>query len=178
MKFYEALSQVYDLVFPKNKNTFQFLSKGLKPKSSILDIACGTGNYAISFAQQGHDVDAIDLDSNMLEQARNKAVDIPIHFVRGDMTKIKEYFPAKRYDMIYCIGNSIVHLPNKQKIAELIKDTYDMLHEGGVLIIQTVNYDRIIKYKVDHLPTIENEKEGVKFIRKYAYHERENLIQN
>lgn len=176
MKFYEALSQVYDIVFPKNENTFHFLSKGLKPKPSILDIACGTGNYAIGFGKQGHDVDAIDLDYNMLEQARKKAMDVPIHFVEGDMTKIKECFPGKRYDMIYCIGNSIVHLPNKQTIEELIKDTYDMLHEGGMLIIQIVNYDRIIKYKVDHLPTIENEKEGVRFIRKYAYHESEKRV--
>jgi 2-polyprenyl-3-methyl-5-hydroxy-6-metoxy-1,4-benzoquinol methylase len=28
----------------------------------VLDIACGTGGYSVKIAEQGHQVDAIDLD--------------------------------------------------------------------------------------------------------------------
>jgi ubiquinone/menaquinone biosynthesis C-methylase UbiE len=169
MEFYEALSGVYDIVFPMSEDTLQFLEKDLKPASEILDIACGTGNYSIALARAGHHVDAIDLDEKMIQQANEKAQNLDVHFIQGDMTKIKEQLLGSSYELIFCIGNSIVHLDKKDTISKLIQDIFDMLHEGGQMVIQTINYDRIIKYNIDHLPTIERKKEGVTFVRKYFY---------
>lgn len=169
MEFYEALSNVYDIVFPMNEETIQFLKKDLKAKSKILDIACGTGNYSIPLAKAGHQVDAIDLDETMIQQAKEKAQELDVHFTVGDMTKIKEQLHGSFYDFIFCIGNSIVHLDRKNTIEKLIQDIFNMLQDGGQMVIQTINYDRIIKYNIDHLPTIERAEEGVTFVRKYFY---------
>ncbi len=169
MDFYEALSGVYDIVFPMGGETLQFLAKDLKPASQILDIACGTGNYSIALARAGHHVDAVDLDEKMIQQGNEKAQNLNVHFMQGDMSKIKEQLQGSTYGLIFCIGNSIVHLEDRDTISNLIQDIFNMLHEGGQMVIQTINYDRIIKYNIDHLPTIERKEEGVTFVRKYVY---------
>lgn len=176
MKFYKELSKVYDIVFPKDDRTLKYLCKNLNGNSKVLDLACGTGTYSIALAQKGHRVDAIDLGDEMLNHAKEKG-GLFADFVQGDMTKIKEIFVGKKYDFIFCIGNSIVHLKNKEKIQLLIQDTYDMLIDNGALVIQIVNFDRVINNNIKSLPTIERYEKGVKFIRNYNYLEDESKVE-
>lgn len=176
MKFYKELSKVYDVVFPKNEQTFKFICKNLTGNSMVLDLACGTGTYAIDLALKGHRVDAIDLGEEMIEIAKRKG-GLYANFVVGDMTEIKEEFEGKTYNLAYCIGNSIVHLKNKDKIQSFVDDVYSILKNEGIFIVQIVNYDRIIKYDIKSLPTIEDKLKGVKFIRNYNYKSEEGKVE-
>lgn len=176
MKFYKELSKVYDIVFPKDEQTLKFLLKELRGNSKVIDLACGTGTYSLALALKGHRIDAVDLGEEMIKLARVKA-GLYANFVVGDMTRIKDIFPGERYDFAYCIGNSIVHLKNKEKIQEFIKDIYDVLGEDGKLIVQIVNYDRIIKQDIKSLPTINSPEKGIKFIRNYNLDEDKEKIE-
>ncbi|ERI92645.1 methyltransferase domain protein [Clostridiales bacterium oral taxon 876 str. F0540] len=176
MKFYKELSKVYDIVFPKDETTLKFLCKSLNHNSKVLDLACGTGSYAVALAQKGHRVDGIDLNEEMIALAKGKG-GLFANFKVGDMTKFHETFLSEKYDMIYCIGNSIVHLKNKEKIEKFIKDIYKSLNDEGTLIIQTVNYDRIINQNIKSLPTIDRSEKGVKFVRNYNYKENEEKVE-
>lgn len=176
MKFYKELSKVYDVVFPKDEKTLSFLQKDLKGNSKVLDLACGTGTYSMALALKGHRVDAIDLGEEMIELAKGKG-GLYANFVVGDMTKFHEEFPKEKYDLAYCIGNSIVHLKNKERIQEFIKDIYTTLAEGGNLIIQIVNYDRVINQNVTSLPTIDRQEKGVRFVRNYEYKDEEEKVE-
>jgi ubiquinone/menaquinone biosynthesis C-methylase UbiE len=170
MKFYKELSKVYDIVFQKDEDTLKFLLKGLKVNSKILDLACGTGTYSIALAQKGHRVDGIDLGEEMIKLAKGKG-GVFANFVVGDMTKLSDNFPDERYDMVFCIGNSIVHLKNKEKIEQLILEIYKFLNYDGSIIIQIVNFDRVIAKQITALPTIDRSDKGVKFIRNYNLNE-------
>ncbi|MBB6644917.1 class I SAM-dependent methyltransferase [Halobellus ruber] len=57
---------------------------------SVLDVACGTGNVAITAARRGADVTGIDLNGDMLEWAQENAdlIDAEIAFERGDATDL------------------------------------------------------------------------------------------
>ncbi len=176
MKFYKELSKVYDIVFPKDEKTLKFLLKDIKGNSKVLDLACGTGTYSLALALKGHRVDAIDLGDEMIKLAKGKG-GLYANFALGDMTKFKEEFPEERYDLVYCIGNSIVHLKNKERIYKFIEDIYDVLIDDGALIVQIVNYDRIIKHDIKALPTIEKPEKGVSFIRNYNYKQDEEVVE-
>ncbi|WP_425447078.1 class I SAM-dependent methyltransferase [Dethiothermospora halolimnae] len=171
MGFYEELSNYYDVIFPVSDKKVKFLNDKVNRNSDILDIACGTGNYTIELSKLGHNVDGIDLDGEMIERAINKSndEDVDINVIKGNMLSIKEIFKDKKYDMVFSLGNSVVHLNSIEDVKKLVYDVYSILNENGSLIIQIINYDRILKYSIDHLPTIDREEKGVKFIRNYCF---------
>ncbi|MBN1291758.1 MAG: class I SAM-dependent methyltransferase [Candidatus Latescibacteria bacterium] len=169
MPLYEDLSAVYDIVFPENKQATQFIAKSLKPKSRLLDLACGTGNYTHALTLKGHTVVGIDLDHNMIHAAKRKYPEESSAFFVGDMFEIDSIFNGRRFDAVYSIGNSLVHIPDRETVGKLAGKVFDLLNTGGMFIIQIVNYDRIRKYRIDSLPPIERKEEGVRFLRNYAF---------
>jgi 2-polyprenyl-3-methyl-5-hydroxy-6-metoxy-1,4-benzoquinol methylase len=166
--FYEELSRVYDIVFKKDEATSNFLKKELGAKSEILDLACGTGTYSMELAKEGHNVIGLDLDKDMIEQAKVKANNNSVELYCEDMLSFKKITKDKLFDRIFCIGNSLVHLKDRTEIRQFIEAIYHSLKKDGCMIIQIINYDRIIDNNVKSLPTIDRSNEGVKFIRNYT----------
>lgn len=70
MSFYEELSRVYDIVFPAEEKTINFLIKNNEKSLRVLDIACGTGSYSAAIAKLGYVVDGVDIDTNMINIAK------------------------------------------------------------------------------------------------------------
>lgn len=176
MKFYKELSSVYDIVFPRVEETVEFLCKDLKENATVLDLACGTGTYSFALAERGHKVTGLDLNENMINLAIERKGKLDVEFFVEDMTKIKDTFSNKKYDLIFCIGNSLVHLENREAVANLIKDMSSMLNVGGIIIVQIINYDRILMNNVTSLPIIHREEQGVEFKRNYRYSSEEDAI--
>lgn len=178
MSFYEAMEQYYDAIFPLDQKTLDFLEQNIggAEHKHILDLACGTGNYTIALAERGFQVTGIDLDETMIElaqQKKNKELTAPLNsssvsFLEGNMLELSSFL-SSLYDGAFCIGNSLVHLETVGDIEAAVKETAAVLHSGASLIVQTVNYDRILKHGIKSLPTLENKKEGVSFERLYSY---------
>lgn len=60
------------------------------PGANILDLACGTGRYAIPLARRGFQVTALDLTPAYLQEGQKKAEaeNLSIRWVQGDMRDI------------------------------------------------------------------------------------------
>ncbi|AOY75977.1 class I SAM-dependent methyltransferase [Clostridium formicaceticum] len=179
MGFYEEFSKYYDIVFPTGQAQLKFIQEASKnTDDKVLDIACGTGNYAIALAERGFQVSAIDLDEAMMktveEKARAKGVQLTTYV--GDMRELGTYLQQRSFDLAFCIGNSLVHLTKLEEIQNALHQMHNILGNEGKLILQIINYDRIMKYSIDGLPTIEDREAGVKFVRKYNYDESKRLI--
>jgi len=167
--FYKALSCYYDYLFPASPTTIDFIGRRAKAHSSILDLACGTGNYSLALAHLGWKVTGVDLDEQMIDLARAKVRDKRCRFEVGDMRRLREVCAEDEYDLVLCIGNSLAHLTNKQDIIRLLVDCLAILKQGGKLIVQIVNFDRLLKNRIKNLPEIVREKVGITFIRQYEY---------
>lgn len=76
-EFFDAHAQVYeDNVFTKNtirEVDFLLEELSLQPRSSILDVGCGTGRHSIELAKRGYIVTGLDLSSEMLSRAADAA---------------------------------------------------------------------------------------------------------
>lgn len=173
MEFYNELSKYYNDIFPTNTTTLTFLLNHLKNIDSILDVACGSGEYTIKLTQNNYNVIGIDLEKEMIKKAKDKAkrMHLNINFQVVNMLSLKENFKENYFSGIFCIGNSLVHLKNIDEIYASLKDMYDLLKHNGNLIIQIINYDRILNHDIKELPTIKNNAAGIEFIRQY---EKEN----
>ncbi|WP_432663428.1 class I SAM-dependent methyltransferase [Wukongibacter baidiensis] len=168
MGFYEELSKYYDIVFPLGKPQLNFIGKRIKGKQDVLDLAAGTGNYSIALAKEGYNVSAVDLDEEMIKKiaAKNKKEGTDVEPYVLDMKKI-DVLGDNKFDAVVCIGNSLVHLDNKEEIKDLLNKMYGLLRKDGVVILQIVNYDRVLKYDVKELPLIDRPESGVRFVRNY-----------
>ncbi|MFW5838607.1 MAG: class I SAM-dependent methyltransferase [Bacillota bacterium] len=163
MPLYHDFSDVYDIIFPEKEATTHFLKTHLK-QSKVLDIACGTGTYAIKLAEHGYEVLGTDLNQSMIAKAKTKRTEsFNPKFIVEDMLNLNAH---ETYDSIYSIGNSIVHLKNEATIALLFKKIYRALKPQGVFIMQIINYARILDQTINQLATIENA--SVIFERKYV----------
>ena len=169
MDFYKMLADSYDKVFDVSKSEMDFLLSCIKGKdTSILDIACGTGQYTIELFNLGYiDIHALDLDPSMIEKAvsKSKAIDFKV----GNMLDFGNLYNRK-FGFIYCTGNSIAHLNDLDEILSFLKETYSLLEKGGCLALQIINFDRIFSGNITSLPLIK--KDNLVFERIYELHSK------
>lgn len=178
MGFYEEISKYYDYIFPVGKPQVDFISKfSGKPPRDLLDVACGSGGYSIELAHQGYNVTAIDLDYAMVEGLRKKAANdnLDIKALQGNMLELKNKV-STGYDLAFCIGNSLVHLEGEEEIEKFFKEMKCILKEDGKLVIQIINYDRVLSQNITSLPNIENHEVRLEFKRIYNYNENLNKV--
>ncbi len=178
MAFYQSISEYYDHIFPLNNLQTGFVTGSFDAGSElkILDIGCGTGSLSIALASCFKKVIGIDPDTDMLSIAENKADNKlkNLSFEALGMLDIGEHFQKNTFDGILCFGNTLVHLGSEKEMQEFLDQANYVLKPGGKLMIQIINYDRVIDQNIKGLPTIENE--FVKFTRKYTYHPEKKLL--
>ena len=172
MAFYQEFNRYYDDIFPVKSGKVEFLRDsfaGLPDGASLLDIGCGTGGYTIEMRQEGFKPVGIDYELAMLDRARDKTADadLSIEYKKLDMRDLDLFYSKPYFYGVYSLGNVLVHLSNEQEISTMIKKINRVMHRGGKLVVQIVNYDRVLDNEVDSLPTITNEEAGVEFIRHY-----------
>lgn len=170
MKFYEELSDFYEGVFPLNKGKINFIEEHMT-EGAILDIACGVGSDVLELNKRGHHARGLDLEANMIGRAKelSESQNIQAEFLTGSMLELEEIYGERKFATILCTGNSLVHLPTKEQIRDFIQQAYGQLEEKGALIMQIINFDRILDDKVKALPTIHNEDDQIEFIRDYEH---------
>jgi SAM-dependent methyltransferase len=125
----------------------------------------------------GHQVVGIDLDEKMIELAREKTKRLGLNteFFIKDMTKIGEDFSPDSFDAVLCFGNTLVHLENPEKIREVFIGIHKVLKNGGIFMLQVVNYDRILSGGIKELPLLESK--SFIFRREYLYDKADHRIQ-
>ncbi|MCK4748403.1 MAG: class I SAM-dependent methyltransferase [Bacteroidales bacterium] len=178
MSFYQSISDVYHKIFPLNPNQVQFVLDTMEdiPDVDLLDIGCGTGDLSIALSRSFQRVVGIDLDKAMLHRAQTVAAGIGnLEFIPMNMLNIGARFGPGTFDAITCFGNTLVHLDSMDSIFSFIHQCENVLRSDGRLLIQIINYDRILDQDVRSLPTIENN--DIRFVRNYRYLEELHRIE-
>jgi len=186
MGFYEEIAPYYDEIFPAGEERLRFIASaaGLPPRR-ILDVACGTGLYSVRLSQQGYEVWGCDADSEMIRQARQKAESLgaDVRFFIADMAELdlsdspdSDEKSGRLFDIVFCIGNSIVHLKNEDEVKRAVASMKKQLLPHGSLLLQIINFDRVLRHGITSLPTIRNDEKGIIFQRTYELDETSGLI--
>jgi len=171
MSFYTSIATYYDFIFPPNMEQITFVTGAFKHpfnKLKILDVGCGTGNLTFELAKYFGSILGLEIDEKMLEIARQKALlkNKPIEFIKHNMLNLSS-IKFDSFDGIVCFGNTLVHLDGLNEVEVFLKEAYIKLNKNGKLLLQIINYDRILNENIKSLPTIENDE--IKFIRNYDY---------
>jgi rhodanese-related sulfurtransferase len=106
------------------------------PNGIALDVAMGNGRNAIYLATRGFDVDGVDVDPDVVSQARATArrFHAPIRAIIGNVEDGTYIIPMEAYDAIVVFN--FLHRP-------LFRDIKDGLKPGGVVVFQTYLEEQI-----------------------------------
>jgi SAM-dependent methyltransferase len=170
--FYTSISPWYDQIFPYSPDQKDFvISFGDNHHLSVVDIGCGTGSLIRSLAKVYRKTAGLDPDAAMLSAARAKAHVAPVStwFIQAGMLELVRELGNHTTDRLICFGNTLPHLKDEAEVTEFTRQAAQVLKPGGLLLLQVINYDRIIDQKLGGLPSIENDE--LKFDRIYGYEE-------
>lgn len=87
---------------------------------SALDLACGTGEFAVGLARQGIAATGVDRSPEMLAVARRRAHEggVAVRFVQQDM---RELDLADRFDLVTCLYDSLNYVLEEAELAEAFR---------------------------------------------------------
>jgi len=177
MSFYQQIAPYYRHIFKINANQVDFI-KFIIPESDskILDIGCGIGTLSFELTNYYKNILGIDMDAEMIRVASKNmvAASKSLHFQQLSMLKLDAFIDEKSLDSIICFGNTLVHLNSLNEIANFLQQSKAILKSNGKLLLQIVNYNRIIEKNIKQLPLIENDE--IIFERNYFYRKTENKI--
>ena len=97
---------------------------------SLLDVACGTGRH-LEHLRRWYDVEGLDFDPAMLELARARLPDVPLH--EGDM---RDFDLARQFDAVTCVFSAIAQVGTLENLRRAIATMAQQLCPGGVLIVE------------------------------------------
>jgi SAM-dependent methyltransferase len=101
---------------------------------SILDVACGTGNYSFQFAERGYRTVGIDIADHMIKIAKEKTEAKPNpSFFAMDMRniKLKETFGAATV-----LFGGFGYLLQKRDVLQFLSSVRKRLSRGGLLLFE------------------------------------------
>ena len=170
-KFYDDISEKYDLIFSLSPLHKTFFAEEIKGKK-VLDVGAGTGNLSQYLLGENYDVTAIDINEKLINKAKEKGVEV-VNMSMLDIDRLP------KFTTIINIGNTLPHLESKKEILDFLQKAYAQLEQGGKLIIQMVNFWKFTSKNKEgnflgNLPMIDNE--GVTFERSYYLNEDGNII--
>lgn len=89
---------------------------GIQTGARVLDVACGTGNLAIPAARKGAAVTGVDIATNLLEQARHRALseNLQANFEEGDAEQLP--YPDAQFDVVMSMFGAMF-APRPQLVA-------------------------------------------------------------
>ena len=125
---------------PATARLLQATSRG----SAVLDASCGTGLNAAVLARRGFDVWATDGSEAMIEQAaarfRREHLAIPVrHCLWADLPVTL----AERFDVVLCVGNSLVHAAGRDAMVAALTGLRRMARPGGHVVIDSRNWEKL-----------------------------------
>ena len=133
------------------------------PSRRTLDLGCGTGEHARFLQEEGFEVTGVDASEAQLAQAR-EAGPGP-EFVKGDLADLSSAVTGP-FGGAISLGNGLPHL-DAAAMASFLSHLSRLLLPGSPVLVQVLNYDRILDQRVTSLPlnVREDDSERVVFLR-------------
>ena len=134
-----------------------------KKKLKVLDVGAGPGFFSIIMSLAGHEVTAVDVTEEMLENAKNNAkyYDLDINFVQINGVNLP--FEDNEFDLI--ISRNVVW--NLEYPKEVMKEWKRLLSEDGRIVYFDANWylhlfdeeqNRLVQDDIKKMESIYNEK--------------------
>ena len=159
--------------YPAAARLFQRASAG----QAVLDASCGTGINAAVLARRGFDVWATDGSEAMITEAaarfRREHLAIPVRrCLWADLPRTL----AERFDVVICVGNSLVHAAGRDAMVEALTGLRRMARPGGHVVIDSRNWEKLhAERRIVQVANRVVARDGLRCLNFYAWEIPERL---
>jgi len=173
MGIYGQIAPWYDRLFPVSGTQAAFLVERLNKAMArrVLDAGCGTGRHLEILADDGFEVLGLEPEPEMAEAARRR-----LHGRGEVVTAGLDAAPSDRpFDAALCLGNTLAHLRDDAGLRSGLRALARALRPGGLLIAQTVNFEKALREGRVEFRDREIEG-GYRFRRRYDFEDAPRRI--
>ncbi len=140
MNLYDE-SWLYDLIhekLPDSREVLFYERQIEKYGSPVLELACGSGNYAVTLSKSDIEISGIDISDEMLHAAELRAEKqhTETNLINADMRNFKL---KQKFALIFVAGNALQHLNSRQDVEACFKSVKRHLKPNGRFIIEVFN---------------------------------------
>jgi SAM-dependent methyltransferase len=111
----------------------------LPPGSLVVDLGAGFGMHAVPLARAGAQVIAIDSSGLLLAELGKHTAGMKVRTVRDDLLSFRGHVPEKA-QAIFCMGDTLTHLPEHTNVDYLIQEVADVLDRDGRFVLSFRDY--------------------------------------
>lgn len=157
---------INDLVFGLDEQQIKFFKNIVEKHNvrTVLDVSCGNGELAVLFARWGKSVTLLvpePLTIKEINLLKGVPSGFPLEMCLGDMRDISSIY-RKRCGLIVCLKNSLSRLLSEEDIWGTLAQMYLKLEPGGMLVIHTLNYDRLLGGDAYLMPVLDGHYQGLR----------------
>lgn len=138
-------ARLYSALHAGNQGDVEFYLRACKGARKVLEYGCGSGRIALCLAERGHTVIGVDLDSALLQLARERQSQreaelghaLPVEFIEGDMTT----FSKRGCDRVLIPYSALWCLIGTQAKRKCLRKARASLTPGGQLVFDVYDAD-------------------------------------
>lgn len=135
----------FDTAYRKNVELFAALRLAPRSGEIAVDLGSGPGCQSLPLAELGYEVLAIDFCQELLDELDGHAGEFRIGTLCDDILNFRKHL-GQPPDLIVCMGDTLVHLPDRKSVRSVIDSACDSLAPGGKFIYAIRDY-------IDYVPT-------------------------
>lgn len=163
----EFLASIYSWIIGDFDSAYRqyaayFDSLGLSPARGAIaiDLGCGPGSQSLPLAEIGYQVLAVDFSPTLLDELSARTGSLPIRAVQDDIGNFREHVSGS-VDVIVCMGDTLVHLPDTAAVTSLIDSVGAALKPGGLFIYAIRDYVDSVPEGADRFVPIRSDAERI-----------------
>ena len=145
LKRYELFGWDYEIRNPLSDDEVSwYLKYAVNIGGPILELACGTGRLLSIIAENGFDIDGIDLSQAMLKNASKRLRALPSEVqsrIRLHHKDITDFSLDRRFGLILIADGSFSVLATKEQQISCLRHVYNHLRADGIFLISVRRFD-------------------------------------
>ncbi len=174
---YDQFSESYDVMvaweerLEREEPFFREIFQRAKARR-VLDVGSATGGHVLRFAEMGLEAVGVDPSAEMVRRAEARGAGRRgVRFLQAGFGELAQRV-GDGFDVVTCIGNTLPHATTRPDLNRALADMAAVLRRGGLLVIQQLNYDRILAEQRRFLGTSSGVRGEVEylFFRFYDFH--------